>query len=65
MVAQSCPICRMCRMILLYICMMLGMLLMTALMLLKVVHQWHPSSTGSSIDAAMMPLLLALIIHTV
>jgi hypothetical protein len=42
----------------------LCVLLVTRLVL-KVVHHGHPPSTGPTIDAAMLPLLVALVKHSV
>lgn len=39
--------------------------LLVAGLVLKVVHHWHPPSTRPTIDAAMLPLLMALVKHSV
>lgn len=41
------------------------LLLLVSSLVLKVVHHRHPASTGPAIDAAVLPLLVALIKHPV
>lgn len=41
------------------------LLLLVPRLVLEVVHHWHAPPTWSAIDAAMLPLLVALIKHSV
>jgi hypothetical protein len=58
-------ICRVRIVILLESRVVLGVLLLVTVLVLKVVHHWHPSSTWPTVDTAMLPLLVALIEHPV
>ena len=52
-------------MILLDVGVVMCMLLMMGILLLEVVHHWHTPTPWTSIDAAMLPWLVALIEHSV
>ena len=53
-----------CWMVLLNIRVVLHMLRLVGVLMLEIVHRWHPSPT-SSINPAMLPLLVILIEHAV
>jgi hypothetical protein len=41
------------------------LLLLVTRLVLKIVHHWHPAPSGPAIDAAVLPLLMALVKHSV
>lgn len=62
MVAEYCSIRRVRRMVLLYISVVLCVVLL--ILMLEIIHHGH-TPAGPSIDAAMLPLLMALVVHPV
>ena len=53
-----------CAVILLDVRVVLHVLSLVVVLMLEIVHRWHPSPT-SSINPAMLPLLVILIEHAV